>query len=313
METDLENGTANGSAILMCPSASAAQVKLELHKYWARQNPSLSNAKELYTASLSANPDIPKTVFTKNIETILAKKIKSNPTSGTDTESTPASSLTGATSKSSTIAWKTPLQETLKNTTAKRPKPMASSEINQLKRIAILEAQLALPPTPDASIATSSKASKSTRSRQSTKASRSSSLLSNHSPLTAASAHSRLDSLEGAMLDIRRLLKKLVTNQDQLNTPTHDPTPDEVSVNTRGTENTDLACSESPPPPSGKSMTGVQLFPEGPSDEATSLAVVGTPQKPTKKRHKPTESPSKPSNLRPQYKATPGARGGDKC
>ena len=222
--------------------------------------------------------------------------------------------MTGATSKSSTIAWKAPLQETLKKTIANRPKPMSSNEINQLKRIAILEAQLALPSTPDASIATSSKASKSTRSRQSTKASRSSSLLSDHSPLTAATAHSRLDSLEGAMLDIRRLLKKLVTNQDQQsNHTTHGLPRDDSSENTRGTEHNELVCPNSPPSPSGKSMTGVQLFPDGSSDGTTSLAVVGTPPKHTKKRHKPTESPSKLSNLRPQYKDTPGVREGDKC
>jgi hypothetical protein len=56
LEIDLENGTDNGSAMIMSPSASAAQVKIKLEKYWSRQNPSLSNAKELYTASLSANP-----------------------------------------------------------------------------------------------------------------------------------------------------------------------------------------------------------------------------------------------------------------
>jgi hypothetical protein len=116
LEIDLENGTENGSAIIMSPSALAEKVKLELHKYWSRQNPSSSNAKELYTASLSANPDIPKTVFTKNIDTILAKKFKYKTVPGTDAKSTPALSMTGATSKSSTIAWKTPLQETLKNT-----------------------------------------------------------------------------------------------------------------------------------------------------------------------------------------------------
>ena len=54
LEIDLENGKADGSAIITSPSASAAQVKEELTKFWKRQNPTLSNAKELYTASLSA-------------------------------------------------------------------------------------------------------------------------------------------------------------------------------------------------------------------------------------------------------------------
>jgi hypothetical protein len=100
LEIDIENGTANGSAILLIPSASADKAKLEANKYWARLNPSLSNAKELYSASLTANPEIPKTVFTKNIATILSKRFKQTTTNGIDEASTPASSLTGATSKS---------------------------------------------------------------------------------------------------------------------------------------------------------------------------------------------------------------------
>jgi hypothetical protein len=50
LEIDLENGTADGSAIILAPSSSAAQAKVELNKFWKRQNPSLSNAKELYTS-----------------------------------------------------------------------------------------------------------------------------------------------------------------------------------------------------------------------------------------------------------------------
>jgi hypothetical protein len=66
--------------------------------------------------------DIPKTVLTKNIATILARKVKKRAdlVSGDDISSvlSPASSLTGgatAASKGSSkqsIAWKTPLQET---------------------------------------------------------------------------------------------------------------------------------------------------------------------------------------------------------
>ena len=202
LELDLENGNADGSALIMSPSTSAAQAKAELTKYRQRLNPSLSNAKQLYTASLCDHPNIPKTVFAKNIAKILSKKFSRVIIPGNDDASSPASSLTGATSKSSTIAWKTPLQETLKQKIKIKTKPMTSNELNQLKRIAILEAQLAINHNPDPSSATSSKASKSVRSRQSTKASRSSSQLSDQSPLTAATAHSRLDSLEDAMHDI---------------------------------------------------------------------------------------------------------------
>ena len=321
MEIDLENGTADGSALLMTPSASETQLKLELSKYLTRQNPSLSNATALYTASLNAHPTIPKTVFTKNIDTILAKRFKTvSHVPGNDEASTPASSITGATSRASTVAWKIPLQETLKQSATTRKKPMSSNEINQLKRIAILEAQLALSYNPDVSVATSSKAStvsskasKSTRSKQSTKASRASSQLSDHSPLTAATAHSRLDSLEEAMHDIRRLLKKIVTHQvtpNPADTRSQDETPEPDSRTDQH-----LVIAESPPPTSGKSMDGVQVFPDGLNDgtSTSTLAMPQTPKKPKNKRRKPTDSPSPSSNLRPQYKETSGARGGETC
>ena len=181
-----------------------------------------------------------------------------------------------------------------------------ASEINQqLKRIAILEAQLAINQNPDLSSATSSKASKSTRSRQSTKASRSSSQLSDQSPLTAATAHSRLDSLEDAMHDIRRLLKTIAINhtgkmQEQQNAPQpplHAPNP---------------SMDDAPSSPTGEGMTGVQLFPEERGDKTT-LAVLSTPTKPSNKRQKQMASPPPSSNLRPQYKEPPGARGGEPC
>jgi hypothetical protein len=109
----------------------------------------------LYSDYAPAHPDIPKTVFTKNIDTILSKRIKKVVSSDTATmdetatAATPASTLTGTTgavSKSSlkptSVAWKRPLQESLKLQTEK--KKMTSGELNQLKLIAILEAQLAL-------------------------------------------------------------------------------------------------------------------------------------------------------------------------
>ena len=294
LEIDIENGTATGSVILLVPSASVDKAKLEANKYWARQNPSLSNATELYSASLTANPDIPRTVFTKNIATILSKRFKQVPTNEHDEASTPASSLTGATSKSSTsIAWKTPLQDTLRKTTATRQKPLSSNEINQLKRIAILEAQLSITQTNDQSVATSSKASskasKSSRSKQSTKSSQASSKTSAQSPLTAATAHSRLDSLEDAMLDIRRLLKKIAVAQSAA-LPRND-SPMKTNDDSSQENDASLTTIESPPSSLAKGMTSVQLFPPEPSGDTT-LALLSTPKKPGNKRQKPTSSPS---------------------
>ena len=75
-EVGLENGLPHGDAVLIVPSAYAEQASVELNKYWQRQNPMLMNAERFFSASVLADPHIPLTVFTKNIDTILAKKIK---------------------------------------------------------------------------------------------------------------------------------------------------------------------------------------------------------------------------------------------
>ena len=138
---DIENGKSDGTVVLIVPSASLCQAQLELSQYQARQNPTLSNAERMYSDYASAHSDIPKTVFTKNIDTILAKKIKKVDSSSdtvtideTATASTPASTLTGTTgavSKSSlnpsSIAWKLPLQDSLKLQSERK---MTSTEIN---------------------------------------------------------------------------------------------------------------------------------------------------------------------------------------
>jgi hypothetical protein len=100
LELDLENGTADGSAVLPVPSASLAPATAALHLYSSRQNPTLSYAERMYSDSISTHPDIPKTVFTKNIDTLLAKKFNLFASPGEDdasTEVTPASTLTGST------------------------------------------------------------------------------------------------------------------------------------------------------------------------------------------------------------------------
>ena len=100
----------NGTLVLIVPCASLRQAQLELSHYQARQNPTLSNAEHMYSDYASAHSDIPKTVLTKNIDTILAKKIKRVASSfdtvtidETATASAPASTLSGtrAVSKSS--------------------------------------------------------------------------------------------------------------------------------------------------------------------------------------------------------------------
>jgi hypothetical protein len=324
LEVDIENGKSDGTVVLIVPSASLRKAQLELSQYQARQNPTLSNAERMYSDYASAHSDIPKTVFTKNIDTILAKKIKKVASSSdtvtideTATTSTPASTLTGTTGavsksslKPSSIAWKRPLQDSLKLQSEQK---MTSTEINQLKRIAILEAQLALSASVTGNDDDQSKSTKSRRSRSLSKASsRASSPSTERSALTAATAHSRLDGLESSMKDIHRMLARL----DRLVPPSPPASP--VSPPQK-------ASSLQPAPDRSlimdptNGMVGVQLFPEG---SESCLAILDTPKKPTNKRRKNTNTPSPKatSNQRLQYtedpsksKGSKGAGGGDSC
>lgn len=184
LEVDLENGTNDGHATLIVPSASLPQVQLAVQAYMQRQNPTLAHATKMYSDSMSTHPDIPKSVFTKNIDTLLAKKFSSATSASADDSSattgpelTPASSLTGAMSQGSS-AWKKSLKDTLtqKKTSGAKKAAKSSTELNQLKRIAILEAQLALTNGSDIASAAPSQTSNSSRSHQSqSKASRTSS------------------------------------------------------------------------------------------------------------------------------------------
>jgi hypothetical protein len=327
LEVDIENGKSDGTVVLIVPSASLRKAQLELSQYQARQNPTLSNAERMYSDYASAHSDIPKTVFTKNIDTILAKKIKKVASSSdtvtideTATTSTPASTLTGTTGavsksslKPSSIAWKRPLQDSLKLQSERK---MTSTEINQLKRIAILEAQLALSASVTGNDDDQSKSTKSTKSRRSRSLSKASSRASSpsteRSALTAATAHSRLDGLESSMKDIHRMLARL----DRLVPPSPSASP--VSPPQK-------ASSLQPAPDRSlimdptNGMVGVQLFPEG---SESCLAILDTPKKPTNKRRKNTNTPSPKatSNQRLQYtedpsksKGSKGAGGGDSC
>jgi hypothetical protein len=310
LEVDLENGGAHdGKTVLVVPSASLVLAKTELQNYWKRRNPTLSHAAKLYKESMLSHPDITTTVFTKNIATILSKTIKKQqdaPTEDSSTAFSPLSSLTGGSVPGTTtthlkgaIAWRKPLQETLllKDKATAQTTSTSSAEINQLKKIAILEAQLELR---SGTSSVESHASKSAKS----KASRSSS----QSGLTAASAHSRLDKYETSLLEIKDMLKQLtVTNNKSLAALA-------VPLPLVGNEPLVAESISTPLSPAGHGMKGVQLFPE--THGCTSLVLLGTPTKahPSKRRKAattPTQSPT--SNLSLHYDETTGSSGGDPC
>ena len=75
IEAELENGgITEVNTVLIVPSIHQAIPSREMHKYWKNQNPTLSNSMKLFAESLKDNLDIPKTVFTQNIDTLLAKR-----------------------------------------------------------------------------------------------------------------------------------------------------------------------------------------------------------------------------------------------
>ena len=211
LEVDMENGRPDGNVVLILPSASLAQAKVELQKYWQRQNPMLMNAERFYSASILADPDIPLTVFTKNIDTILAKKITKKATSFPAPESvlSPESSITGLTSKTSrsSIAWQVPLQSShvkpahrpqdvlQKDKPSNSTNNISSREVAQQQRIASLEAQLASP------------------SAGNSRTSGDKSQLSGNSPNSLATAHARLDGIETAVLNIQTLLQTMSSDK----------------------------------------------------------------------------------------------------
>jgi hypothetical protein len=219
LEVDMENGLPDGEAVLVVPSASLEQAKVELQKYWQRQNPILMNAERFYSASVLEDPDIPLTVFTKNIDRILAKRIKKSPPSLSVLESalSPASSLTGQTSRTSktSVAWQVPLQHAAISqlnssqgrakgrNKADSPAPLTASlrEREQQKRILTLEAQLA-------SLSAGNSRNSGDKSQ-----------LSANSPNSLATAHARLDGIETTVLNIQALLQNMSSTSHQNKPP----------------------------------------------------------------------------------------------
>ncbi|KAI2509010.1 hypothetical protein MHU86_5386 [Fragilaria crotonensis] len=305
LEVDLENGTIDGSAVLITPSASHHQTILELQQYWQRQNPALAHATKMYQDTVLADPDIPMTVFTKNIDTILAKKIKKRtPSERSDDAATflsPESSITGATSKSpkGPIAWKKPLQETIqRHEYHKASRKMNSGnlrEIQQQQRIDHLEAKLASMST------TNSKASSTTEQQSKMSQSRASNTLSHlsgNSPThTIASAHARLDGIETAVLSIQNMLTTLTAGNKQ-EAPSSTTSPPSPTL-----EWPSIIADK----PTGEVMGGIQLFPAtGGESNTVALSLLSTPTKNNRpKRRKPTASP----DLRLQYNDSMGSSG----
>ncbi len=311
LEVDLEQGTIDSSAVLITPSASYPQTLIALQQYWQRQNPVLATATKMYNDTVLDDPDIPMTVFTRNIDTILAKKIrKITPSVASEDAATflsPESSITGTTSKSSKgpIAWKVPLQETIQrqeyNKASKKASRIFTRDLEQKQRIASLEAQLASMSSANSKASsTSEQRSKRSQSR----ASHTSSQLSGNSPtLTIASAHARLDGIEHAVLNIQSMLSTLTTGASSAsssypNAPTAPADPPSVWLSKERTAK----------------LQDVQLFPLGEDDaNSSSLVVLSSLSTPTKKnsskRRKPTASP----DLRLHYNENMGSCGEDSC
>ncbi len=269
----------------------------ELKKYYQSQNPTLRNDIKFYTECVSADPDIPSTVFTRNVATILAKTItKPRPLDGEEIQKShsPESSLTGLTSKGSkgSIAWAIPLQEMMRHPSVKKPAriptPPPDYALHQQQRIEILEAKLA---------SMSETASKTSATQSHT--SKTSSKLSDDSPLSLASAHLRLDGIESTVLNIQNMLQKMTrpTSSTMVSSPLASPTRADVW----------------PRISRQAGLRGVQLFFEGGDSSSmpssTVLTVLRprshtTPTKPkTSKRRKPTASPS---DLSPEYMSSSG-------
>lgn len=281
LEVDMESGTTDNSAVLILPSASLQYAQLELNKYLQRQNPALMNAERFYSESVLADPDIPLTAFTRNIEKILAKKIqkKQQPLDTSDSGISPESSITGMTSKTSrgSNAWKKPLKKAFVtvtvNSESKVPEATAT-ELKQQQRIVMLEAQLA------------------SLSASNSKASGDKSQLSGDSPNSLATAHARLDGIESAVLNIQTLLQKMqmVKNPDQCHRK------DDSAVK-------------------WPALSGKQLFPEDPNDTGSQLVLLSSTTSPSKKQTNPKrrKAPSSPTDSNLQYNATMGSSGEDSC
>jgi len=149
---DIENGTKDGTTILIAPHEHLVIVQEKLRQYLQRQNPALVNAGKFYE-NLDIDPAIPATIFTVNVTSLLNRALKSpRNNDATKSDSTEGSSLHTAPSKESN-AWSVPLFSKDKvsqlHTTSKsvggnliKPQRSASKDAALLSRIAVLEDQL---------------------------------------------------------------------------------------------------------------------------------------------------------------------------
>jgi hypothetical protein len=290
---DIENGTKDGTTILVVPHENLVIVQEKLRQYLQRQNPALVNAGKFYE-NLDIDPSIPSTIFTVNISSLLNRELKPPRQSKTDTsqsESTTDTSLHTAPSKASN-AWsvplfskaKAPLNPASKSVGGKKPTKLqrsATQDAALLGRIALLEEQLlTMSAHIDAkSITSDTTAGRTTIEQQSKISAITGSGKSNNSHLTIESAHQRLETIETKMDSIQTMLMTLMEN--------YKPSAPNKSDNDSLSDDSDkLHC--------------------------TQMLLYETPQKtPTtkNKRRKATETPD--SSL--QYNETMDLSGDSKC
>ena len=288
---DIENGTKDSSTILIVPHENLAIVQDQLRQYLQRQNPALVNAEKFYD-NLDIDPNIPSTIFTVNVTSLLNRELKSpRQTAAAQTsDSTAGSSLPTAPSKESN-AWSVPLFSKDKasqlnptisksvsgNKSSKLPRS-ATKDAALLGRIAILEEQLQQMMTSNLetkSMTSDTTAGRTTTEQQSKISAITGSGKSNNSHLTIESAHQRLETIETKMDSIQTMLMTLMENYKPA---TEQSTSDE--------ENDTLQCTQ-------------QLSYNTPKRTPTTK----------NKRHKPTDTPD--SSL--QYNETMDLSGDSQC
>ena len=289
---DIENGTKDGTTVLLVPHENLDIAQEKLRQYLQRQNPALVNAEKFYE-NLDIDPSIPSTIFTVNVTSLLNRELKPpRQTTVSKSDSIAGSSLHTAPSKESN-AWSVPLfsQEKVTHQTSKsvvgrksiRLQRSATKDAALLERIALLEEQLQTLTNTNLDVkSTTSDTTMGTRTtteQQSKISAITGSGKSNNSHMTIESAHQRLETIETKMDSIQNMLMKLMEN--------YRPAQAKSDLDVLSDENDKLQCTQ-------------QL-------------TYNTPTKCTpitkNKRHKPTDTPD--SSL--QYNETMDLSGDSQC
>jgi hypothetical protein len=294
LNVDIENGTKDGSTILIVPHEHLSIVQEKLRLYLQRQNPALINAEKFYE-NLDIDPSIPSTIFTVNVSSLLKRDLKPPRQSTTipKSDSTTGSSLHTAPSKESN-AWSVPLfpkdkdlhiTPTSKSVNGQSTKNQRSAmkDAALLGRIALLEEQLkTMTTTTLDSTSMTSDTTAGTRTTTNDQQSKISAITSTgksiKSHLTIESAHQRLETIETKMDTIQTMLMTLMENYKTAQSKSdHDSLSDESDK---------LHCTQ-------------QLTYDTPKRTPTTK----------NKRHKPTDTPD--SSL--QYTETMDLSGDSQC